>query len=67
MTLIVHKHLQAMGYCNRGSRLFFARHGISWPQFLRNGIDSKLLSATGDAQALRLVAHAEKEAKQHGR
>jgi hypothetical protein len=55
-----HVHLRELGYCNRGSREFFARHGLSWPDFLHKGIEAEKLSSTGDAMALRLVEHAVK-------
>jgi len=47
------------GYCHSQSRAFFARHGLDWLGFLREGIDSEVLRATGDALALHLVEHAE--------
>lgn len=46
------------GFCARGSRAWFARHGLSWKDFVNHGIDHKTLTATGDALALALVAHA---------
>lgn len=48
------------GYCNRGGRPWFARHGLDWGDFVRNGIDEEALLATGDGMAINLVrwAHA---------
>lgn len=46
------------GFCGRGARRWFARHGLDWTDFLRNGISSDVLERTGDAMALALVAHA---------
>lgn len=47
-----------IGYCAGGSRAWFAAHGLSWSDFVANGIDAALLLATGDPLAERLVAHA---------
>lgn len=58
---ILHRHLRELGYCNRGARAFCLRHGISWPAFLRTGIDAPTLQATGDAMAQRLIDHAQQE------
>lgn len=49
-------------YCARGTREFFVRHGLDWSTFLRKGIDAQELVNTGDAMALRAVAHAQEEA-----
>ena len=68
MTLRVYKrHLfhdrPEKAYCARGSREFFARHGLDWADFLRHGIDAAKFVATGDAMALRAVTHAQEEAE----
>lgn len=48
--------VRAAGMCGTGqAQLMAARHGISWKDFLRNGITSDKLEATGDALLLRLV------------
>lgn len=59
---ILHRHIRELGYCNRGARAFFARHGLSWPRFLAEGIDAEQLQRTDDAMAARAIAHARKEA-----
>jgi hypothetical protein len=64
MPTVLHRHLRELGYCNRGCRAFFARHGLDWPRFLREGIQADKLEATEDAMALRAVDHARAE---HGR
>lgn len=46
------------GFCSRGTRAWFARHGLSWSAFVREGVDAAVLEATGDAFALAVVAHA---------
>ncbi len=50
-------------YCAPGARAFFARHGLNWSDFLRNGVDAEALAATGDAMALKAVQHAREEAE----
>lgn len=62
--LVLHRHIRELGYCNRGARAFFARHGLDWGQFLREGIDAAELERIGDAMAQRAVEHAREE---HGR
>lgn len=47
------------GYCHRGGRAFCARHGIDWGAFIKHGIESEKLLATGDAMAERVVKVAE--------
>lgn len=43
------------GYCGAGARAWAERHGIDFKAFMRHGIDAAVLTATGDALALRLV------------
>ncbi len=50
-----------VGFCAKQARLFFARHGLDWAQFVREGIAASALENTGDALALRLVEHARRE------
>lgn len=63
MTLVTRTHLDEMRYCARGSRRWFARHGLNWGEFVKNGLPAEVFEATGDAMALRLVAHAKE--RQH--
>jgi len=58
MTLVLHRDQLTMKYCNKGTRLFFERHGLSHPDFVRDGLPAEALEATGDAMALELVAEA---------
>lgn len=53
------------GFCARGGRRWFERHGLDWSAFVRAGIESEILVQTGDGLALKLVEHASKVA-QHG-
>lgn len=56
--------LHSVGYCNRGARVFFAKHGLDWAVFVRDGLPVEVFEATGDAMALRL---AEFSRDKHGR
>jgi hypothetical protein len=62
MLIVLHRHLREIGYCNRGCRTFFERHGLDWREFLADGIEADRLASTGDAMALKAVEHAAKEA-----
>lgn len=52
--------MRDLGYCNRGAREWFARQGLSWPDFVENGVDAERLRATGDAMAEKVCEHAER-------
>jgi hypothetical protein len=67
MTLVLHRHMRELGYCNRGARAFFARHGLDWRAFLAGGIQADLLAATGDAMAMKVVERARAEGASNGR
>lgn len=50
--------------CAKGARSFFISHNLDFQDFLKNGIDSKLLLATNDTMALQVVEVAENGRKQ---
>lgn len=58
--IITRSHLDQMPepYCAKGARRWAARLQLDWAAFVRDGIESDALLATGDAMALRLVEHA---------
>lgn len=64
MTQVHFRHAKSagLGYCSRGMRLFFRRHGLDYAAFLRGGVPAAALLATGDAMARRVVDVAEAEA-----
>lgn len=71
MTRVTVQHLRTVqgfgprpGLCAPGARAWCARYGVSWADFVREGIDADVLLATGDAFAIALVAHAQGE--KHG-
>ena len=57
--IVTIQDLRAARLCFQGSRPWLARHGLSWQAFLANGIEAKVLEATGDALALRVIAQAQ--------
>lgn len=59
-------HVRQAKLCARGARAFFARYGLDWPGFLREGIAVDALEATGDGLVTRVCAIAREEAE-HGR
>lgn len=61
MTRIYRRHLNVLGYCARGSREFFTKHGLAWGEFLREGIERDKLVSTGDAMAVKVVKIADAE------
>lgn len=44
------------GYCARGVRAFYARHGLDYTALLREGTPASELEATGDGMALALAS-----------
>lgn len=50
-----------LSYCNPGARRWFKLHGLDWNEFIRDGVDSEVLIATGDAMAFAVVEEAKKE------
>lgn len=62
--LITIDHVRAAGLCVHGTRGWFARHGLDFKAFLRDGIAADVLLATGDAMAMRVVEHAWRQAAQ---
>jgi hypothetical protein len=54
------KHVRAAGMCNREPRIFCARQGWSWQEFLDHGFPEEQLLATDDPMALRVVEAAHK-------
>lgn len=62
--LITIDHVRASGLCVHGTRTWFARQGLDFRAFLREGIDAQTLLATGDAMALRVVECARQQATQ---
>lgn len=51
-------HMRQLGYCSAGVRTFFQKHDLDYSGFLQDGIDARLLAATGDGMALRVIEEA---------
>jgi hypothetical protein len=56
--IVTVQDLRAARLCFQGSRPWLARHGLSWQEFLANGIEAETLDATGDALVKRVTAQA---------
>jgi hypothetical protein len=56
------RHIRASQLCTRGARAWFEGHGLSWNDFLTNGIEPAVLIQLDDALANRVIATAMKEA-----
>jgi hypothetical protein len=57
-------HWRRYGYClGPVCRRAFARHGLDFRSFVRNGISADLLEATGDAMAIRIARLVRQEAE----
>ena len=54
-------HLRNLGYCVKGIKKFYAKHGLDFKGLLQEGTDSTLLENTGDGMALKGVEEAKKE------
>ncbi len=57
MIVVTLKDARELGYCSRGMRDWFQRHGLDWSRFIREGLPADDLLATGDAMAGALVEH----------
>ncbi len=60
-------YLGRAGFCANGSRQWFAAHGLSWADFVANGIAADRLEATGDPMAMQLIDHAKAVEAGNGR
>lgn len=55
------------GFCRRGMRAWFERHGLDYAAFKREGLPAEQFAATGDGMAEALVRWAEEsEGRAHG-
>ena len=49
------EHVRIARMCSKGARAFFLRHNLDWEKFRKEGLQSEVLEATGDAMALQVV------------
>lgn len=61
-----HMRDRRIDYCVPGLRVFFARNGLSFGRFAREGIPAEELEATGDAMAIKVAEFARREAEVQG-
>lgn len=54
-------HIRQANLCTGGARTWFERHGLSWRDFINDGIPVESLEATGDPLAFRVTAEARGE------
>ena len=61
MTIVTMRHMRSLKLCSGGARGLAETYGLSWDDFLENGIDADILEATGDPFAKRVcdIARAE--------
>lgn len=52
------EHVRACGFCSRGTRQWFARHGLDWSEFVAQGLPASVFEATGDGLGLKVVQKA---------
>jgi hypothetical protein len=72
MTRVTVRHLRMLrdrdcgGWCVPGARAWFARHGLDFEAFVRDGITCETLDAIGDHFALTAATLARMEAEEAG-
>lgn len=57
---IVHSDLASLGYCNRGSREFFNRHGLNWSLFLKEGVEFSEVERIDDEMVRAVIRQAKR-------
>lgn len=63
MTTIRINHIRAANLCTRGARHWFEQKGLSWQEFLAEGLPADQVRALNDPLADRVIAAAEKDAQ----
>jgi hypothetical protein len=51
------------GYCSRGLRPFFLRHGLNWLSFIQSGIEAEKLTNIRDPMVKKVIAIAEERTR----
>lgn len=64
MVRVYSRHLRKANFCMSGGRQWFANRGLSWSDFLADGIPAETLEATNDEMALVVCKIARDEAAQ---
>ncbi|MDX0262886.1 hypothetical protein GOC60_17030 [Sinorhizobium meliloti] len=55
MSRVTISDVRAAGYCVRGAREWFARHGLDFRAFLKHGIAEQEALSSGDAIAAEVI------------
>lgn len=67
VAIITVRDCREFGYSPAGVKKFFEDHGLDWPSFLRNGIESDKVRQSGVALAIALAdAVEERENRRNG-
>jgi hypothetical protein len=56
------RHIRAAKQCSGGGRNYFKKYGLSWSDFLQNGIDASILISHNDPLSAPAIAAAREEA-----
>jgi hypothetical protein len=59
--IITVQHVRKNKLCTRGARLWFISHGLSWDDFVTNGISASRLRGTRDVLCESTIAIAKAE------
>lgn len=59
--IVYRRHLRMVNICGSGARRWWPEHGLSWQDFLTNGIPGEKLLETNDPFARRVVEAARAE------
>lgn len=62
MTTVYIRHLRTADLCTKGARHWFKERGLSWDQFIEQGISSDVLEALDDPLGMQVLEIARKEA-----
>ena len=54
--------VRAINFCARGARIWFARHGLDYNEFIQRGLPIESVEATGDALGKQVAEHARRRA-----
>lgn len=57
--IVTRQDMITASQCSRGGREFFARHGLDWSDFLKNGIAANKLREINDEMANQVTLIAE--------
>lgn len=57
--IVTRQDMITASQCSCGGREFFARHGLDWSDFLKNGIDANKLREINDEMVNQVILIAE--------